>query len=371
MRLIILIFTGLINKKFKTLITMLLFLSLVNCNDNGFMPNNFNEYNICYNKLMDGNKWSVILSNVHTKAFHCISNSNNNYDDYNPVWSPDGNYIAFYRKYNNGQTDIILYNITHDSDINITPDEEYNATSPLWLNNNKIIFSSHKIGEKHDTKIIDKDGSEIKSLLAYQADIFLSSNDDCFIYQPLGTNTNLDYQVYKHTIQSNNSEFILDLKSIGEEYTKLFGYNPNNQELLLLVADVPNITNKIATYDLNSRKVNIVSEADSGWIYLRPRYSNNFSKILFEKKNYSGNIDKLVIWEKGVEKNIVNLSDKDEWIDFNEISFSPCDNYLIYAKNINQSSEWVSWKSYIYIVNLNSLENMLIDEGRRPQWGPR
>ena len=115
-----------------------------------------------------------------------------------------------------------------------------------------------------------------------------------------------------------------------------------------------------------------LSVADSGWVYLRPQYSNDYAKIAFIERNYDKDISNMVIIENGVKKDLVTLTDEDEWIYNSPIVFSPYDNYLAYSKNINQEGYLVWWKSYLYIVNIETKKIKFIDgeSAVDPVWNP-
>ncbi len=349
-------------------VTAILFLHL-GCKINDVSTETMNKFDLCFNKQIN-NKWAVILYNSTNQSSKNISLDNN---DYFPTWSPDGSLIIFTRYKNDGGTDIMSYNIEKNIIVNITNGKTTESYySPIWTKSgNQIIFNYHKIGEKENTQIMNKDGSDKKKILDFCANIFFSNDDNSFVYQPNGTNSENDYTVFKYSLINNNPDLILDLKTVGEEYTQLYGYNQLQNKILLLIASTPRITDLIATYDLNSKTIDTISVADSGWIYLRPQYSNDYSKILFEKKNYNGKIDKLILCEKVKEKEIISLADGNSWFDFNSISFSATNDFLAYTKNINQSSQWAAWESYVYVVDLNTLKNIIIDSGHSPQWNPR
>jgi len=216
---------------------------------------------------------------------------------------------------------------------------------------------------------MNNDGTEKRVIIDSKADVFFYNDSYNFIFSPVGTYS-IDKHIYRSNIDRTESEFLLDLDLIGEEYTKMFDFNPNAENLLLLIADTPRKTNIIAEYNVQKQELDTLSIADSGWVYLRPQYSNDYAKIAFIERNYDKDISNIVILENGIKKELV--TDEDEWIDFHPMKFSPKDNYLAYSKNINQEGDWVWWKSYLHIVNINTGEIKFIDGDKavRPQWNP-
>jgi AraC-like DNA-binding protein len=152
---------------------------------------------------------------------------------------------------------------------------------------------------------MNRDGSKKRRLLDYGEIISFYNDSYRFIYIK-------DYVVYKSDIDGNTHEFILDERTIEEEYSSVCDFNPHTEELLLLIAEEPRTTNILATYRIQAQEIHTLSIAEPAWIYLRPQFSNDYSKIAFVERNYDAHISRIVILEQGTIKELVCLTDEDE-----------------------------------------------------------
>lgn len=331
------------------------------------------QYAICYNNVIDWGEpysldWEILITDINGDSVKNISNHPKE-DDYSPAWSPDGRYVAYRRDKPIGGCDIYLYDILCDSRINLTYDLEGNesASQPEWTPDSEEIVYCHRINGINYTYIMNKDGSGKRKLLDFFDNryMFFYSDSYHFIYMK-------NYRIYKTDIDGTSNEILVDLSTIGEHDVWLYDFNPNTEELLFLIAETPRITNILLVYSIQNQMMDTLSIADSIWIYLRPRYSTDYSKIAFIKANYTKNIFKIVLFENGIEKDLVYLTDKYEWVDYHPMVFSPKDNYIAYSKNMNQEGDLVWWKSYLHIVNINTNEIKFIDRDSAvdPQWNP-
>ena len=361
-----------IYKRSSIIIGSIFILASYNGCENSQIPINNGEnveYELCYKKLINDN-WEIVLNSIDGNS--PINISNNVKEDSDPAWSPDGRYIAFTYFNPIGGTDVYLYDIELDSLINLTPGLDYSARSPLWVpDGERIIFSRHIIGEPTYKYIMDKDGSNKRILSAFQGgDIYFCTDSYHFIYGPVETDTQTGKNVYKTNLDGTLNELLLDLSTIGEEYTNIYDFNPIHEELLILIAETPRITTILANYNLLTKEIDNLSIVEPDWIYLRPKYSPDYSQIAFIEMSMEESISKIAVLKEGMKEQVVRLDTEGEYIDFHPLAFSPGDEYLAYSKNIHQPGEMVWWKSYLYLVDIESKEYYYVDEGMDPQWNP-
>lgn len=195
---------------------------------------------------------------------------------------------------------------------------------------------------------MNRDGSEKQKLLDFDAKVFFLNDNFTFVYQPSTQEYNF---IYISDIKNTFTKLLFDLREIGENYTNIYDFNPIKNEILLLIASEPQTPTILATYNLQSKKIDTISIAESGWGYVRPKYSNDYTKIALTEWDRDI-IAKIVLLEKDEKKELIRTTNANELIDYNPLAFSPNDRYVAYAKNILLSGNWVGWTSYLYVVDI-------------------
>jgi Tol biopolymer transport system component len=342
--------------KLLILLTMILLAGCKNPSSPEIAETN-NNYDLCYVKLINDN-WEVVLNNKGS-----IKNlSNNPMEDNSPAISPNRKYIAFSHLNFEG-SDIYLYDIYRDSVFNITHYLDTLAGySPQWVNNNKIVYAYHRIGENEKTYVIDINTNEKKEILNFSANLFFCKNENDFFYIA-------DYTIYKTNIDGTYNEPVLNLKEIGEEYTTVFDFEPLREKLLLLIAQTPRTTNIIAEYDVNTRKIDTISVAEPGYLYFTPTYSNDYSKIAALSKTYDYHTSKIILFEGKNKRELITLQNNKSWFYLYKYAFSSDDQKVIYAvETLMEGNDTPYWYSDLYVYNLSTGQNTYIDKGVNPVW---
>ena len=85
-----------------------------------------------------------------------------------PVWSPDGRYLA-YRSIRDGQHEIYVYDLETRTEVRVTDDPGID-TEPDWSPDGEwIAIASFRIGTNEDIFIMRKDGSDVRRLTDNEA----------------------------------------------------------------------------------------------------------------------------------------------------------------------------------------------------------
>lgn len=319
------------------------------------------ENAICYIKEINC-RWSLCLNSLSGSHFKNISNDKQ-VDSYPASFSRDGKLIVF-------SLDPIIFSYDTDAGSLSTITTEYPyASQPEWSpGGNKIIYQYRNTQGKYFTYTMNPDGSEKKKILDCGANPYFLSDNFRFIYLSSSILNGEDNKIYISDLNGTNNEFILDTRQIGS--AGFSGFNPKTNDILFMINNSANLHNLLATYNLFSHKIDTLSVAGQNWVYVKAKYSNDYSKIAISERNYDENLSVLSILENRNKREILRLTKKDEWIDFNPMAFSPRDKYLAYSKNIDQPGYWASWKSYLFIIDIHSKANYYVDEGKNPVWNP-
>ena len=347
-------------------------ISFAGCKDKGTNPNlpANEDYELCYEKQDQVSyHFQIFLNNSTGTQPKNISNIDQR-DDEDPAWSPDGNYIAFSRDSVN-YSYVCLYNVKKDTITYLTGDSIAAIFLGMWTPDNRVVYSVGGQG----MWISNVDGTN-NHPLKYTPSFFYQNSFD-FITIPAGS-----YSVYRSNTEGTIYEFILDLKTIGRNYVHVSDLNTQADQVLILADPIPQITNLLVTYDISGGKIDTVSVADSGWMYvLNPKFSQDCRKIAAEEVNYTDTTNetrRVVIFdiENHTKMTLVEFPSKDnagsvQFIGSSPLAFSPHDQYLAFVKNVTKPGTFVSSDSYLYIVDLASKQTTLIDnETLSPSWNP-
>lgn len=346
----------------KTSLIFLLFTTLtVRCENPLQSESIISKENLCYVKSINNN-WEIVINNGH----YVKNISNNILEDNDPACSPNGRYVAYTHLNSTYGSEIFLFDSQKDTSYSITQKLDYSARSPSWLNDSTVVYQYHKIGENVKTFITDINGSFNRQILDFSARMFFCKNENDFYYSPTGTD---EYKfIYKTNLNGTYNNIILDLQTVGKEYTGVYDYDPHREKLLLLIAQNPRATNTIAEYDIITKKIDTLSTTDTGYVYLYPKYSHNFSKIITLSRNYDSNISRIILLDKSNLSELLTLNSDREWLQINKYVFSPDNNKLVFSKYYLVEGEFYSWYSEIYVYNLLTKISTYIDQGINPIW---
>ncbi|MCX6152248.1 MAG: DPP IV N-terminal domain-containing protein [Ignavibacteriales bacterium] len=314
------------------------------------------NYALCYTKSYNDH-WEIFATNF--KGTDPQNISNHPYDDEYPQWSPDGRYIVYSTGYN-----IYVYDTKNKTETNVTSDGGSASQNPFWTPNGKICFNyPYAYSKFRGTWIINPDGSNKQNILDSIAtdEIYFYPDSFTFLYE------DEVHKLHKTNIEHTFDDFILDI-GYGDNYIPIFGFNPNTNELLI----EPNDVNGLALFNINSKTMDIFYNADANYSIQRCCYSSDFSKIAIIEFN-STNGRYLSILENGSKYNLIRIPITTPMVSFgwSPIQFSPDDKYIAYSKQYWQNGDWVSWKEYLYIIDVNSGVETIVVEGLNPSWNPK
>ncbi|MDP4175727.1 MAG: hypothetical protein Q8933_17250, partial [Bacteroidota bacterium] len=268
--------------------------------------------------------------------------------------------------------DIYIYDTKKDSTINLTPGNNYEAYSPRWTpDGKKIIFSYHRMGENQCTYIMNADGSNKKKLLDFEAHIYFYKDNFRFIYQPAITFTDVDYEIHLSDLNNSGNVLLTDTRNIGGTNASVCDFNPNKNDLLVLISRRPYTADVLATYNIDTKKVDTLLLADNNYIFFMPKYSPDYSKIGIMEINYVEHKSRLSTYYNGFKNILTEQSTSDKFFDFNPFEFSANNRYIAFAVNTYPTEDKSTWLSNLYIIDTDTKRIQYIDQGKAPHWNPK
>lgn len=356
-------------------IQFILLVLATGCKDNPVAndPGLNTPYQISYHKIVDQN-WEIYVNSLKGDYPRNISVSK--YEDSYNSWSPNGKYIAYAHFFKDPftRTDIYLYNIETGQCQNLTPEDGFDAAVPRWTpDGKKIIFDYHKISENPCTYIMNVDGTGKRKLLNYQLfRLYFLADNYSFIYQ-LSTFDNTEDNIYISNLDGTYNDLVVNLKTISSDYATVFGFNPNRNELLLLISNDPKQPNYLASYNINTKKVVRLIAPSEDYYILGANFSKDCSLIAYLENRNGNQKQRMCVYDfnTGSTKTIIELDNQDGFFDHVPPVFSPNNKYIAYVKDVYQPGTWVSWKSYLYTVDLSTNNIQFLDEADDPFWNPK
>jgi hypothetical protein len=324
-----------------------------------------NAYSLSYLRLDSCGQWVIHLNNILGTDSKKLTNWQCNYDDQDLTWSPDGMYIGFSQDGLN-DADLYVYNTANDTLLGLIVSDTMISSMNMWTPDSKLVYANRNQSDTTTSiNIMNVDGSNPKRICV--APLFFYQDSYTFIT----VNQN---NVYRTNLDCTFNEFLLDLKTIGQSYVHLSDFDPLANNLLILADPTPSITNLLVTYNINVKKIDTISVADSGWMFLLyPKYSHDFQKIAVVEINYLDTMNyttRISLFENGSKTTLLEFSGKGEFVDSSPISFSPDDEYLAFSEDVLIPGK-VAWNSYLNIINVITKQVTLIDMGKHPVWNPQ
>ncbi len=176
--------------------------------------------------------WKIWTLNLETNEFRQLTNRSS--ADYSPSWSPEGNKIVF-TSTRDGNQEVYTMNKDGSNKINLTQSKSEDIM-PFWSKNDYIYYSSNRDGF-YQIMRMKSDGSE-KELLT-------NTEGNKLMPQPAGDETKILY----------------------------YGDADGNMEIYLM--------------DLDTKKV--MRLTNHPLMDMRPRWSPDYSQIVFERGNKGNN----------------------------------------------------------------------------------
>ena len=363
---------------YKKIIILILFIQVLMACDidksplkSSYKDSKLGKNSLCYQKGMEKYWQIVLMQGLSQNPLNISKNPSN--DAYNPVWSPTGEYIAFRYDMGIGGADIYLYNISSDTSFSITPDLGLNesASPVMWTpDGEKLIYHHKTLGEQTDYNIMNNNGINKKFILNGQighdlqriVGFFPDSYHFIFSYKG---------NVYKTNIDRTFTDTLVTENRLGGHLIYVFDFDPFNERILYARTSLrwTGIFDSILLYNLKNSNIDTVAfipQSQSGSFLHNPVFNHDFSKIAYTKSKNDLASHTLYIYKDGVSRVL-----KKALVDWNNPSFSPRENYICFEQcEFNSSNTTVSFKSQVYIINVNTKVMIQIGDGKNTQWNP-
>ena len=332
-----------------------------------------NKYSLCYEKedstlLEDGTyrlNWEIYVNNMTGTNPRNISNYER--DDEHPRWSPDGRYIAYTRRLKSDLVAIVIYDTKEQYEKIISPNIGTSNLEPEWTPNGKVYFGYRSsYYDPWATYLVNPDGSNPKKILdTLGYDIYFYNDSYTFIYRK-------ETKIYRTNIDGTFNEFILDEDAPGDTFFTLRDFNPFIGDLLVNTNAIPGYSSAIATFNTETKQLNLIIGAEEPYRFMLQRYSKDYSKIIFIEENGSTHEEEyLTVFENGEKKRLVKLTGMYWHFDYNPMQFSYDSRYVAFSEYKIKDQFWYARNCYLYVIDIITGELFFIDnEGISPSWNP-
>ncbi len=287
------------------------------------------------------------------------------YDDYDPAWSPNGRYIAYWRfqhRQSSGIANLCLYDTYNDTCVVLLPSDTASSGSPiLWTPDSKnIVYQFHAYRPNGiETHMVKVDGTGDR-LLAHRPEWFYSDSYT-FIY------SDDSGRVYKTNLDNSINELASGLWSdVGGVIPQWF--DPRTEEVFFTRNSDSQRT--IEGYDLVTGKLRVVMAGDTGYSVAGVSLSGDLSSSVFNETNngktFESHREFLSVLEKGIKRRLVSISG-DEAPGYYTIfsyyapKFSPDGKFILYGKMFLKLGPWIQKRVDLYVVQISTGATTFID----------
>jgi Tol biopolymer transport system component len=354
--------------KFVKLSFIVIIVSFVGCKNNILDASADEAYRFCYVKSFNGH-WELFTNEINGTALQNVSNYTDD-DDY-PQWSPDGRYILYNRFVSAYGPLVIVYDSKAKSELCLTSDGGLADAQPQWTPSGQVCIAYQRpIGSKKSFYLMNPDGSNKRKIFGYPADanlvtLYFYADSYRFLYK-------IEDKIYKTNIDGSINDLVLD-ESSSSFYTTIRDFNQYTGEFLINTNGIPGSTSAIATLNVDTKQLNAIILADSGYSYMDQRYSNDHTKIVFIEVSDNYKDEYLSVLENGIKRRLVHISvttpaEHFSWV---PMQFSPDDKYIAFSKQVWRTGGMLAFTEYLYIVEVATGELHFIENGRNPSWNPR
>lgn len=216
---------------------------------------------------------------------------------------------------------------------------------------------------------MNPDGTERRQILDSAAtelgnNIYFYADGYSFLYV-VGTT------VFKTNIDNTSNEPVLELHPSSNRFFAIRDFDAVRGTLLVNTNTVTPFSSAIIEYHADTKEIDTLVIADSGYTVFLQKYSRDCSKMVFVE--HGNDNEYLSVFEAGVKKRLVEIhaSTPPTLFSYKPMSFSHDGRYVAFSKQVFQGGSWISWKEYLYAIDLTTGTLHQIGEGFHPSWNPR
>jgi len=330
------------------------------------------EMQLCYQSYSGVEHWQIFTNTMVGDAPVNISN-NPYYDAYDPLWSPDGRYIA-YRYDLGGSADIVLYDVEQDTARNITKFKGSESAYPLlWSpDGEQLVYHYHLIGEEAYYGIMQRDGFGKQKLFNTDAGHIIAFDD-----QGAALLWSLGQQLYRLDPTTHTDELLLDYSQYSANPTWTDDYDPQSNTVLCHEDTSTwgaGASFLIKTINLNTLQIDTLVQLPQGpvrWNLLRPVFSNDGSQVAYILWDFEHDMYRLLLYNNGrtVEVDRLTFPYSYAWY---PLEFSPNDRYLSYTvMEDDTTGYYYSFTRSVYVCDIAAKQSHFVAEGCDSHWNPR
>jgi len=341
---------------FKCLLLLITGFVIVNC-EKIFNPEPLvlpaSSYDFCYLKSIPGSELHVALGSVEGASPKILAKG------YNPVWSPDGQYIAWY-----SSCTIFVYNVEKEI-VEYTIEEVADAQEPMWLpDSRRIAFLRPTYSEYGEsTCIINIDGSNPVKLFDKHCSLYFFPDNYHFLYQPYSLFSDDDRSLHLTNLDKTIDEMWFDYDRVGSSTMDVENIDLDKNEITLVDANSsPQIS---LHYYKNTDKLDTLAIFETN-LFTRPGVSLAHENEFVIYSDYAGSKRYKIILKN--DTNISTLLTLDPstpylWPSPNNIIISPHDRLVLLSIFVKNPTDYFSsYYAAVYVLDLQTGKFIQLDK---------
>ena len=270
-------------------------------------------------------------------------------DDWSPVWSPDGQRLAFASS-RDGNTEVYVMDADGTNPTNLTQNADTDGWNIVWSpDGQRLAFTSERDGNT-EVYVMDADGTDPTNLTQ-------SAGDDWApVWSPDGQHiaftSNRDGNTEVYVMDADGSDPTNLTQSAGDDWVPV--WSPDGQRL----AFASNRDGNTEVYVMDADGTDLTNLTQDAGIDGNPVWSSDGQRIVFES-NRDGNTEVYVMDADGTDPTSLTYHFSGEWSPV----WSPDGQRLVFLSNRDGNTE-------VYVMDADGSNSTNLTQNVGDDWSP-